>query len=465
MEDIQKQMIQAIEQMKSNISQSQQTFEYNLDDLVHVIEQMKSCIFPKKASHIDKSRNNISNAEIRERIKCWYELRSGSDGIDKKIIMNYFSFLEFLEQRGFFCGKKAFGTETIESIITKLGNCYVWGKLQGQAYFSYKSENAYLNAIEGRSKEEAQILRGIYPEEFTCAGVIVQDCIVNPRYAQCYIELFPGELLAALKSEKLLYYIFWKWDPDDILRFIQSALDYDKDCFKDYKDELGNNCLHYYLARFELVQSEHHLKQYEIIKSLLLEHGVNPEEKNIDGISYHDLSPYIEKYQIFSYYCEYFWDLYDGEEDLFPEDYDGYAPYKEMTKDCKELGWYKWIYKYLIYTPQSKWNPVVRFMADSCGIKVSDMEEFKELQAKIDEVKCIERQLFQYNNRICQTEDMQYQIEDQIEDRLYRKDVRVFKAKYAPRHQSRRSWHKRTMNLGWMVASKKEQIFQKSKNK
>jgi hypothetical protein len=163
MEDIQKQMIQAKEQMKSNISQSQQTFEYNLDDLVQAIEQMKSCIFQKKASHIDKSRNNISNAEIRERIKCWDELRSGSDGIDKKIIMNFFGFLEFLEQRGFFCGEKAFGTETIESIITKFGNCYVWGKLQGQANFSYKSENAYLNAVEGRSKEEAQILRDIYP--------------------------------------------------------------------------------------------------------------------------------------------------------------------------------------------------------------------------------------------------------------------------------------------------------------
>jgi hypothetical protein len=91
------------------------------------------------------------------------------------------------------------------------------------------------------------------------------------------------------------------------------------------------------------------------------------------------------------------------------------------------------------------------------------MEEFKELQAQIDEIKCIERQLFQYNNRICQTEDMQYQIEDQIEDRLYRKDVRVFKAKYAPRHQSRRSWHKCTMNLGWMVASKKSRFFKKAK--
>ena len=41
-------------------------------------------------------------------------------------------------------------------------------------------------------------------------------------------------LVATLKSEKLLYCIFWKWDCDDILHFIKSALDYDKDYFKDY---------------------------------------------------------------------------------------------------------------------------------------------------------------------------------------------------------------------------------------
>ena len=111
-----------------------------------------------------------------------------------------------------------------------------------------------------------------------------------------------------------------------------------------------------------------------------------------------------------------------------------------MTKDCEELGWYKWICKYLIYTPERKWNPVARFMADLYGIKVSDMKEFKELQVKIDEAKRIKSQLQlqQYENMIIEIEDMQYKIEDQIEDMLYQKDVRAFKAKHAPRHQSRR---------------------------
>ena len=425
MEDIREQMVQAIEQMKSNIPQSQQTLEcysleYKLYVTIQAIEQMKSCIFQNIVSYIEESGNDFPNTEPWKSIKCGGELLSDSNGNGLINIINYCGFLVFLEQRGITSGEKVFGVPT-EGIITKLDDCYVRGKFQRQAYIPCQSENAYLNAIKERSRETAQILRDIYPEELTCASVIVNAYIDNPQFVQCYLELFPEELLATLKSEKLLYYIFLEWEYDDTLHFIQSALDYDKDYFKDYKDELGNNCLFYYLARFELVQNEINLsllpsegideeetfysKQDEIIKSLLLENGVNPDEKNIGGISYHDLIPYIEKYQIYCDYCKYFWDLYDGDEFPFPGKFGGYASYKDMTKECRELGWYKWTYKYLIYTPQSKWNPTAVEMADLLGIKVSDMKEFKELQAKIDEAKHISSQLRQLQYE----ENMRYQ--------------------------------------------------------
>jgi hypothetical protein len=112
-----------------------------------------------------------------------------------------------------------------------------------------------------------------------------------------------------------------------------------------------------------------------------------------------------------------------------------------MDKDSVKLGWYKWTYKYLIYTPRSLWNCVVVYgWAKVFGIKVSDitdMKEFKELQAKRDEAQHIRNQLQQMqceDNMRYQREDMQYQIEDQIEDQieemLYQKDVRAFKLKH-----------------------------------
>ncbi len=456
MEDIREQMVQAIEQMKSNLPQPQQTLVFNslvfnslvrkLAVTIQPIEQMESCIFQKIVSLIDKSGNDFPHPKIWAKIESWGRHCPDSDGIDikyiKNYIINYCSLLEFLEQQGIICIEKVFGAPA-EDITAKLDDCYVRGKLQRKANITYQSENAYLNAIKERSKEAAQILRDIYPEELTCASVIVKEYIGNPQFVQCYLELFPEELLATLKSEKLLYCIFWKWDCDDILHFIKSALDYDKDYFKDYKDELGNNCLYYYLARFELGSrwEYEHSEEGKIIKSLLLENGVNPDEENIGGISYHDLSSYIEKYWNYYNYCKFFWEWYEGEEYFFPEYNGGYASKAEMDKDSVKLGWYKWTYKYLIYTPRSLWNCVVVYgWAKVFGIKVSDitdMKEFKELQAKRDEAQHIRNQLQQMqceDNMRYQREDMQYQIEDQIEDQieemLYQKDVRAFKLKH-----------------------------------
>ena len=84
-------------------------------------------------------------------------------------------------------------------------------------------------------------------------------------------------------------------------------------------------------------------------------------------------------------------------------------------------------------------------MADLYGIKVSWTDESWKLREKMEKVDRIENLLWYYEDMICQIEDIQcqiediqYQIQEQIEDMLYQKDIRAFKAKYAPRHQSRR---------------------------
>ena len=394
MTDIQEQMVQAIEQMKSNFS-------------LYPASESSKAVLPQIDT--DDIMNGIMKwgRDNHVGLGTWYCF---GDEIDESLICTYCDFLDILEQKEVLYKEDVFDIKPgmqVKDVVEKLDNCYGNGKIQRHG----SHENTYLNAIKGCSKEEAQILRVIYPEEMTCSSAIVRDYIINPQSFRYCAELFGEELFATIKSEKLLYYIFWEWDGDDIWEFVKKALVYDKDYFKGYKDELGNNCLHYCLMVFELMQSRY-FSNYNEIKSLLLEHGVDPDEKNIGNVSYNDLASYAHGYQEYEYMSHAYCSV------LFYE-YKRYACNKEMKAYFKNGNMYGWLLMYLVNTPRNRRNPVITKMAEHLGIKAEDIEPSAIDNDREDCLLVGKDLLWQY------------------EDMLYRKDLRTLKEKCAPRHRSR----------------------------
>ena len=193
MNDIQEQMVQAIEQMKENSFSNQ-----------------------KQNADMGIIRLMWKYSDMWEKIKSWgsgfpigYDFTIGYCGDIREYLMeNYCNFLDILDQKEILCKEEAFGVKPgmqAEDIIEKWNNCY------NQRRWTIP-ENAFLKAITGLSKEAMKILRTFYPEELTCSHAIAWDCISysHVQYFQNYLKLFREELFEALKSEKLLYFIFWE---------------------------------------------------------------------------------------------------------------------------------------------------------------------------------------------------------------------------------------------------------------
>jgi len=221
--------------------------------------------------------------------------------IDEWPLDAYLEFLDILDEKGCINKELAFGGQNNENCRKMVEKWQEdWKKLY--QYTFRQPDNAFLHAIVGRSKEEVQILANLYPEELTNPKEIAFQYI-GGNDVLSYAETFTKEFFEIIKSEHLLYAIFWHCETQWVLDFVHNALEYDKDYFRDYRDEVGNTALHLFLMPFELLLAGLRKKKISHdIKSLLLAGGVSPETPNDGGLSYKDLHRYTAMYRQFSYH-------------------------------------------------------------------------------------------------------------------------------------------------------------------
>jgi len=156
---------------------------------------------------------------------------------------------------------------------------------------------------------------------------------LTPKAFEAFVDWRPDLFYEAIKSEKLLSRIFWHWKSKEVLGFVERALAYDRNYFRDYRDSLGNNCLHYFLMRFEISDCaerkmwSNNRCNYSVqsrIKTLLLENGVDADARNAAGYSYNDLAEYIEPYMYLATLYREEWDRrrpQDDDDDEYDESY------------------------------------------------------------------------------------------------------------------------------------------------
>ena len=184
-----------------------------------------------------------------------------------------------------------------------------WGEY-GHHYY----DSAFVKMLESVSTwEEMMMLLDMFADDCVedFARVIVNGNLyainpnLTPKAFEAFVDLRPDLFYEAIKSGKLLSEIFWDWKSEEVLEFVERALAYDRNYFRDYRDSLGNNCLHYFLMRFEISDCaerkmwSNNRCNYSVqsrIKTLLLENGVDADARNAAGYSYNDLAEYIEPY-------------------------------------------------------------------------------------------------------------------------------------------------------------------------
>lgn len=217
-----------------------------------------------------------------------------------------------------------------------------WWNVDGHYY----SENAFVKMLESVStREEMMILLDMFAdacaEDFARAIVIGNRNGINPNLTlkpyKAFVDLRPDLVYGAIKSGKLLSMIFWDWKSEEVLEFVERALAYDRNYFRDYRDSLGNNCLHYFLMRFEIsdcakrkMRSNNrcHCSVVSRIKTLLLENGVDADARNDAGYSYNDLAEYIGPYMYLATLYRDEWERRHSRDDD-DDEYDEYDEYDE----------------------------------------------------------------------------------------------------------------------------------------
>ena len=329
----------------------------------------------------------------------------------------YCEFLDILDAKGCLDKELAFGGRNHEKCLKMLERWEKeWRILDDYCkdYYERAFSTAFLEAIEGRSREEIQIIANMYPEELTSPKEIALRYIAGEN-VDSYVKAFPKEFFETIKSENLLYAIFWMEGVERVLNFVQSALEYDKDYFRNYRDEVGNTSLHLYLMRFELLHNG--LKSRKIsheIRSLLLAGGVSVETPNDGGVSYKELHSHVKMYRKFSFEK---------------------PPYARHS--YYGSGWVEWIISTLDGDSSSRYWDAAVDMAIALKLKHPSITAFKEyiqgcwhLGKENMEKKAAEQEITRMAKEDAMTVD--------VEEIYFKQDMHAFKSRRYSKSHGRR---------------------------